>query len=232
MLKNKSAHPSEWLIEDGIAKHSFEAKTKAEKENITQNYYKFIMCRNPVERLVSAYMSKIRSQPLIGLEDSEPERNWLKLEIYQATHPGLFLAWVKRGANTPVIISFSDFINYYIQTGGIRRDEHFTTIVELCNPCQVRYSYYGNFNTFEREVGVFTERIGGNSSLLLDAEHQSRGPTSDIAPKFYEQLSYQQKIKVIDILATELYFYYSLFPAEIGSHKTIMGVDYELPEME
>lgn len=232
VLTNKSVHPSEWLIEDGIEKHSFKTKNESEKEHIIQNYYKFMMYRNPVERLVSAYMSKILSHPLIGLEESQPERNWLKLEIYQTTHPGLFLDWVQQGANTPVTISFVDFINYYIETGGIRRDEHFVTVFELCSPCRVRYSYYGNFNTFGRDVGVFSERIGGNSSLLLDAEHQDSGPTSNIAPKFYKLLSHQQKTKIIDILATDLYLYYSLFPAEIGSHKTIMGVDYELPEMQ
>jgi hypothetical protein len=220
------------LLEHGIKEHSFKSKTEAEKEDVIQNYRKFLMYRNPVERLVSAYLSKIRAHPMIGLQDNEPERNWLKLNIYQARYPGKFMDWVKQGAKTPVTINFSDFIDFWIQDEGIRYDEHFTSIFELCSPCQVRYSYHGNFNTFNRDVRVFNEWISGNLTHLLDAEHQEKGPTSDIAPQLYRKLKHHQKIKIIDILATDLYFYYTLFPTEIDSHKTIMGVDYDLPDMK
>lgn len=232
ILTDKSKHPNEFLLEQAIRHHSFLARNGTEKQHIIQNYYKFIMYRNPVERLVSAYMSKIRAYPMIGLKDSQPERNWLRLNMYQFVYPGKFMAWVKRGSDVPITIDFPDFIKYWIATEGIRTDEHFKTIFELCSPCQIRYSYYGNFNMFEREVGVFSKRIQGNSSHLMNAEHQNVGPTSSIAPTYYRQLTYEQKTKIVDLLATELYFYYALFPTEIGSYKDIMGVDYEIPEME
>ena len=185
-----------------------------------------------MERLVSAYVSKIQAYPMIGLELSEPERNWLKMEIYKATHPEEFNAWKEGGANISIPISFPDFIEYWIQTGGIRKDEHFTTIFELCSPCKMRYSYYGNFNSFNKEVRLFSERIGGNLSHLLEAEHQNTGPTLNTAPKFYRELTRHQKEKIVDILATDLLFYYSLFPMEIDSHKNIMRIDYDLIEMQ
>ena len=231
ILHYNSSHPDEALLEKAIKQHSFVAKTEAEKKHIIQSYYKFMIYRNPVERLFSAYMSKIRAHPIVGLQDTEPERNWLRLEIFQAVQPGEFLAWVKDGARMPVILSFYDFIQYWIQSPGNRIDEHFTTIFELCSPCKVRYSYYGNFNTFSREVHLFSEKIGGDLSHLLQPDHQNEVPTSKLAVKFYKQLTRSQKRKVIEILAPDLYFYYTLFPAEVNSHKKIMGVNYDIPEM-
>ncbi len=229
MLANKSAHPSEGLLERAINNNSFKAKTAEEKTYILQNYYKFIIYRHPAERLVSAYLSKIISQPMLGLNLSIPERNWLKSDMYQAIHPKEFKVWKEDGARVPITITFSDFIQYWILTGGIRGDEHFKTTFELCTPCQVKYSYYGNFNTFDREVSVFNERIGGNLSHLLNAEHQN-DLKSSINNMYYSQLSRQQKIRIINLLTVDLLFYYTIFPAEKGSHKSIMGINYELPE--
>ena len=232
MNKDKPELSSESIFEKAIKKYSFKAKNETEKEEIIQDYYKFVMYRNPLERLFSGFMSKIQAYPLFGLESSKPaERNWLRLAVYKATHPVEFEAWKKDGGKIPILISWSDFIDYWILTGGIRRDEHFRTIFELCSPCKVRYSYYGNFNSFDRDVGVFSERIHGNMSPLLGAKHRDVGPSSELAPIYYKHLSLQQKKSIIDILATELHFYYSLFPDEANSHKEILGVDIDLPEM-
>ena len=204
------------------------AKNEHEKQEIIKNYYKFIMYRNPVERLVSGYLSKVRGYPLIGLQPSLPERNWLRHDIYKRTHPSEYKRWVGSGANVSITISFPDFVKHWIATGGLKIDEHFETIYDLCSPCQVRYSYYGNFNSFEKEVGVFNDRIHGNMDQLLYAEKRSDGPTFSSTPKYYSQITNQQKKKIIEILSTDLLFYYTLFPAEKDSHKAIMGVDYDI----
>ena len=207
------------------------ARNKKEKDNVVKNYYKFVMYRNPVERLVSGYLSKIYGHPMIGLKSYQPERNWIRLKAYKFAHPVKFKEWKERGANEPITISFPDFIQYWIKTGGLKIDEHFRTTFDLCTPCKIRYSYYGNFNTYAKDVGVLNDRIHGNMSYLLNPGARSMGTTISVAPKFYSEITDRQKKKIINILATDLQFYYTLFPAERGSHKAIMGVDYDIHDV-
>ena len=232
MVQNKSDHPYEGYLERAIKHHSFVDKTEEEKEDILNTFYKFTILRNPAVRLVSAYLSKIRAQPMLGLETSVPERNWLKINIYQTLHPELFHAWTADGAKAPIYIEFRDFVKFFILTGGIKRDEHFQTFFELCSPCQVKYSYYGNFNRYMKEVAVFNERIQGNWSHLLYKEFRKEGGTYDLAKRYYSLLSHHEKTEVVKILAVDLLFYYALFPEEKDSHKDIMGIDYDIPQMK
>ena len=231
IIKNKTKHPHEGYIEVGVNKFSFKAKDELEKENILHNYYKYMMYRNPVERLVSAYLSKIRAFPLIGFKESEPERNWLRAFIYKYKHPIEYRKWYSEGGNIPITITFPDFIDYWLTHNAIEVDEHFRPSFELCRPCQVRYTYYGNFNNFYEEVAAFSRRIQGNLTHLLDAERRDEGPTLNVAPKYYQQLTYEQKLGIIEMLSVDLNFYYTIFPREKGAHKAIMGVDYEVPSL-
>lgn len=231
ILKNRSKSPEEGYLEQAISQHSFKAKNETQIKYITQHYHKYLMYRNPVERVVSAYLSKIVDIPLVGLETNVPERNWLRLKIFNSTHPKEFRKWKTEGATTPVIIAFPDFIKYWLANGGIYFDEHFKKVFDLCRPCQIRYDYYGNFKNFNKEIGIFTDRIKGNSSHVMKVKRRKQGTTNDVSPKYYSQISYKQKIKVIEILAIDLSFYYTLFPAEKGVHKTIMGVDYDVPSV-
>ena len=219
------------MLLEALKKHSFIGKSKEEKGNVTKNYYKFVMYRNPVERLVSGYLSKIYGHPMIGLKSSEPERNWIRLETYKLVHPVKFKKWKQRGASEAITISFPDFIQYWIKTGGIKIDEHFRTTFDLCTPCTIRYNYYGNFNTYTKDVGVLSDRIHGNMSYLLDPKIRSMGSTSSVTPKFYSEITDEQKKEIINILAIDLLLYYTLFPAERDSHKDIMGVDYDVPSV-
>ena len=128
-----------------------------------------------------------------------------------------------------IIISFPDFIEAILATALTRYEEHFMTTFELCSPCQIRYSYYGNFKFFDRDVGVFTDRIRGSRSNVRTAYNKS---SSSAAPDYYRQITDQQKKYLITLLARDFLFYYTLFPAEQDSHKAIMGTDYDIPIQE
>ena len=202
----------------------------ADRKHITDSYYKFMIYRNPVDRLVSGYRDKIEKVPLFGLEHNKPQRNWLKKDAYDYKHPDLYKAWKMKGAKTKVNISFSDFIDYWIHTDGLKSDDHFMPTINLCNPCLMRYDYYGEFNNFEDSAKVFMSRIGANSSLLADYHWSvDSGKMSNMATKYYDQLSVEQKKKIIDIFTRDLCFYYTLFPKEKDKHKLIMDIDYDIP---
>ena len=182
------------------------------------------MYRNPAERLVSGFLDKIASSPMV-FNTRNPWNSDKKL-IYQHAHPNEFREWQRSVTKVPINITFSDLVETMIATGGMKHNEHFRTTFEMCNPCEVRYSYYGNFKFFDRDVGVFTDRIHGSRSHIRTAYNQV---SSSVAPDYYRQLTDQLKMKLINLLARDFVFYYTLFPAEQDSHKAIMGTDYDIP---
>ena len=216
-------------IEKAITEHSFVGLPSYKITNILQTYYKFIMYRNPLDRLLSAYRSKIERVPLQGLERYKPHYNWLKKDIFAYKHPDSYRAWKFADGKKQVSISFSDFVDYWIRMRGLQFDEHFQTIFNLCQPCYARYHYYGNFDTFESDAEVLTENIGSKSILLRSSYYKKGEQTAYIAPEYYSQLSSLQKKLIITKLAWDLSFYYTIFPSEKDKHKTIMDCDFELP---
>lgn len=217
----------EKFLERAIKNNSFISKSEAEKKHILETYQTFMMYRNPVHRLVSGYLSKIDRYPLIGLHQNNPERNWIRKAIYQTTHPQEFKAWMYNGSQTPIHIEFPDYITYWIKTEGIWKDEHFRSSFALCTPCQNRYTYYGKFEDFSNEVVVFNHMIQGNLSHVFKVKKKTQERVSTAPSEYYSQISYEQKVAIIKILALDLGFYYTIFPEEKDSHKIIMGVDYD-----
>ena len=189
-----------------------------------------MMYRNPVERLVSGYRDKVERTPLFGLNRNNPDRNWINMDTFQYKHPDSFETWKKEGSNVSVQISFADFIDYWIHTEGLGNDDHFMSTINLCNPCLMRYDYYGEFNSFKEGATVLMNRIGANSSLLMDYHWSvDSGKMSHLVMKYYIKLSSEQKTRIVDILAQDLCFYYTIFPKEKDKHKLIMDIDYDIP---
>ena len=217
------------ILEVAIKRHSFIGLSLKTRQNILQNYYKFIMYRNPVDRLLSAYRSKVEKKPLDGFGHDRPHYNWLKKTIFQYKHPHEYKKWRANRGKEKIPISFSDFVDYWLFTDGVKYDEHFQTIFTLCQPCHVRYHYYGNFDTFEHDAEVLTKHIKSDSVLLRDSYYKDGEQTSIIAPKYYGQLTQKQKKMIVIRLARDLSFYYTIFPSQRDTHKEIMGINFDIP---
>ena len=217
------------ILEEAINKHSFLGRTSMARLKILKMYYKFIMYRNPVERLLSAYRSKVGKDPLQLFPSKQSKYNRVKKSIFQYKHSFEYNKLVANHSRARISISFSDFVDYWLFTEKLNRDEHFQTIFTICQPCYVHYHYYGNFDTFAHDSEVLTRHIKSDSVLLRDSYYNDREQTSDIASKYYSQLSTKQKKMIIIKLARDLSFYYTLFPSQRDSHKSIMGIEFDIP---
>ena len=217
-------------LEECIILTSLLSRNKPERIAIIKSNFKFIMYRNPLERLLSAYHSKVGQYPLVGLKEDMPHYNWLRRHIFAYTHPIDYKSWILHKGQTIVNISFADFIDYWL-TYDLSSDEHFRTIFSLCEPCRVHYHYYGNFKMFDKDARVFLNRIGGNAELLRSGYYEDVNsiPTNQLLNHYYEQLNLYQKHAVIRKLSIDLDFYYNVFPTEKDSHKQILGIDYDIP---
>ena len=216
-------------LEENIILTSLTSRSNSERIKVVKNYFKFVMYRNPLERLLSAYRSKVKRYPLVGLKKEEPHYNWLRRQIFAYNHPTNYKDWILHGGQNAVNISFDDFINYWLAY-DLSNDEHFRTIFDLCEPCRISYDYYGNFKTFLKDASIFTNRIGATNEVLRVGYYDNNGnlPTEQLLHSHYRELSIYQKISIIHKLSLELDFYYHLFPPEEDSHKQILGVDYDI----
>ena len=172
------------ILEEAVGNHSMIGLNIQQKVLLLQKYYKFMMYRNPVERLVSAYRSKVQRFPLWGFKNNKPLYNWLRINIYRYKFPFLYGQWIEARGMKPIRISFSDFIDYWLDQ-RLNLDEHFQNIFDLCQPCHVHYNYYGNFKTFDANAKVLIEP-------LRQGYYQEGELTSDLALQHYKSLSNKQ----------------------------------------
>ena len=220
-------------LDRAMNKHSFRSKDNHSKMAIMKSYFKFTMFRNPLERLASGYRSKIERFELVGTNDGKPPYNWLRKAIFKHTHPQLYSKWAKNRGNTSVSIKFCDFVDFWLvsQRPDFKFDEHFMLITDICQPCRVRFDFYGNFNRFERDVQVLVSKIGANSTDLRSGYYSEDTSTEERMQQYYSTLSEAQKRQVLKKMALELEFYYTIFPEENDRHKAILRIPDNLPQV-
>ena len=213
-----------------IAKHSL-VHSSNNQLKILHDYYKFTMYRNPAERLFSAYRDKVEKYPMLGLQTTEPHFNWVRMDIYRYKYPEKFKEWRENGGREAINISFSDFIDYWLEEMGHKlTDHHFVPIFSICQPCSVRYHYYGKFSSLQRDAQVLLKHVGADLTVLKESYYQASGKISTelLAPKYYNLLSETQKGRIIRRLALDLLFYYKIFPEERDAHKLTMSTDIDI----
>lgn len=209
------------LLEGVQYSQSFLSRSNTQRSFVLNHYFKFMMYRDPLERLLSGYRSKVERFPLIGLDDDTPHYNWLRKAVYLETHPLLYKEYVRNEGAKGVNISFSDFINFWLtQPKSLQIDEHFRSIFSLCQPCRVRFDFYGNFNSFNTDSEVLIHKIHSSSKFLRQGYYSSDESTGTLTRRYYSQLSKTQRVKVVELLRQDLNFYYHLFPDVRTSHPT------------
>ena len=200
------------------------------KRHYLSHYFKYIMVRNPLERLASAFRSKIERYNLTGTRANIPHYNWARAIILKRVHPRRYRDWI-RGDTKPVSISFSDFISYWLdpKDAVFQYDDHFMSMLNICQPCRTRFDFYGNFHHFERDTHVLIDKIGASMSDLRQGYYSEDASTGQRVKLYYSTLSDPQKRAVLKKLTLELEFHYTIFPEERDSHRQIMSIDADLP---
>lgn len=224
----------EWVdlkyLEKGLRKASLLNKTLTPDGRMERirDYFKFMIVRNPLERLVSGYRNKIES-PLIGTSTKFP--NYVKREILQKYRPLDFMQWLNKGGSYNISISFPEFVQYIIDTKKELLNPHFKPMVDTCHPCRVKYHFYGNFKTYSRDARLIIDKLKTKPEYYPNRSlHRSGQETHSLLPQYYDQLTRGQRTALFRSIAEELEFYYSLYPAEKNSHVELLGVREPLSE--
>ena len=204
------------------------------------NYFKFIMIRNPLERLVSAYRDKIEP-PLEHCDHDEWPNPLVKniyskarIDLFQAHrrlilskyHPHQLRQWAHSNGSYSLSVNFTTYVKWIIDTEDKDLNEHFSSILWNAAPCRVGYHLYLNFKNYSREVRLLIEKLNTSSEYFID--HNTHGTVQDEThsklPYYYSQLSDEVKRKLFVRMHKELDFYYHLYPEERWSHVELLGI--------
>ena len=195
--------------------------SKIEREKRLADYFKYVIVRNPMERLVSGYINIINKPlKLNGLNREENTVERLKTDILLKMRPEEYNAWLKNGRKGIITASFPEFIQFLNFVNLNTCNQHIRPIIHHCHPCAVNYDFYGNFKLLPNDGNAVLEYLKLNSSYYDNERYVSHlsYKTSDLVHEYFSQLTTSQKKNVFRLFADELDFYYSLYPEEKDSH--------------
>ncbi|XP_033736670.1 carbohydrate sulfotransferase 11-like [Pecten maximus] len=123
-------------------------------EAVLKSSTKFIVARNPLERLYSAYVDKVYS-PNPYYWDSLGKyvvRNFRRPSESTCGHD----------------VTFTEFLKYAVnaETTGRHRDVHVASLWETCSPCHVNYDIIGKMETFKDDTTYILEKL--NLGMYID----------------------------------------------------------------
>lgn len=208
----------------GVQKASFlnHSLTDTERIHKIKTYYKFIIVRNPLERLLSAFLNKIA--PPLDFERLDTFEMH-KRSILEKYRPQDLERWSKDNGSFELQVSFNDYVRWIIDSDNALLNEHFAPIIEDAHPCRIRYHFYGNFKMYSSDVAHIMQKLNVSAEYFWDKSVHGPGhETKDYLQHYYSQLTTELREHLFEDLYQELDFYYHLYPEEKASHVKLLDV--------
>lgn len=191
------------------------------------SYWKFIILRNPLERIVSAFRNKLEA-PLNFHEMYSHTFEMMKRSILQHYHKNRFNQWrASNGTSGELKLEFPTYIQWVVDTPNEKLNEHFCPMLYLSEPCRLHYDFYGNFKRISQDVNLVLEMYQIPKEYFHDQSYYATSgvATSMLLEKYYSTVSADLKLALFQDFYVELDYYYHLFPEERESHIPLLGVN-------
>lgn len=146
------------------------------------NYFKFIIVREPFIRLLSAYRNKIEKPPPGQYTKTS---KYIHRAVANTTEPRQETA------------TFFEFVRY-ITDPTFNKDPHWDFFHSLCKPCTIRYDFIGHMETVDYDIRYVMDAVnmtdikfpkGYTRNARTDNEklvHYFRNFSNDVIDKLYE----------------------------------------------
>jgi chondroitin 4-sulfotransferase 11 len=140
--------------EDKLLRLGDKGFTDEQRNYMLKDFYKFMIVRDPFERLVSAYRNKFQNNSTYYFT------NILKKRIIRRDRKNKKL--VKAGDDDDV--TFTEFVRYLIDTPHEQLNAHWKLYEDICSPCNVKYNFIGSIDTLERDLAYVMRKIHANET--------------------------------------------------------------------
>ena len=153
---------------------SVNSYTPEERTKILQTYFKFMFVRQPLDRLLSAFINK-----LYYVRDPLFRHMWGR-KILKLYRPNATEEDMKNGDN----IAYDEFAQFVLDG---HRDPHWAHYHERCHPCTIQYDFIGQFESFTDELPYLFEAAGIEDPPEIEREYVTSN-TSTKVRSYYSQL--------------------------------------------
>ena len=208
--------------------------TDTKREMILRRYYKFMMVRNPLERLVSAYRDKIEHSLTYNPVNTTLNTDTYKFDYFYKYRRQILalynrdelLRWEKSEGKFTLQPSFYHYVRWIVDSDDKDLNEHFTSTLANTEPCRVRYNFYANFKNFSRDIKLLIDHLHLNPQYFVDkSSHISGEETRAKLIDYYSELPRPLKKRLFHRMLRELDFYYHLYPEDQWSHLELLEVN-------
>ncbi|ELU09446.1 hypothetical protein CAPTEDRAFT_115681, partial [Capitella teleta] len=152
--------------------------TMQQRAHIIDTFPKFLVVRNPFERLVSAFREKL-------------EKHNRHTKVFHAKYDRRIIRRHRKNSSRSRDVKFEEFVTWLIQ-GGWKTDEHWTTYQRLCLPCQVRYTYIINYDTFDEDTTQVLKTLFNESSDIFPRRNSMQLNSKIVLNEYRSRLTQQQ----------------------------------------
>lgn len=160
--------------------------SRLQKHKKTTTYQKFMFIRDPLERLVSAYRSKLVIHP-------NPDSRAAFLQKIEE----FYIQFTQKEKERKVLkklkdrtITFKDFLYYirdHLELQG-QVNEHFAPMVTLCNPCKVKYDFVGSYEGLNKEANYIFRKLHIPHQFPHRNDNYSSVETKQLVESYYSNL--------------------------------------------
>lgn len=211
----------------GILKSTLLNPTLNDHQRIEKikTYWKFVIFRHPLERLVSAFKNKLET-PLLysGMYSLTFEMH--KRQILERYKPRKLETWFNDKGSYNLSVDFETYIRWVVDMPNEHLNEHFCPMILLAQPCRLHYHFFANFKRLSSEMHLVMKRYNIPTEYFYDhGKYEPGHGTSNIVQDYYLTLSENLKLALLNDFSQELEFYYMLFPEDEGTHFELLNLN-------
>ena len=194
-FEGRIKHPLEISHKEKI--HLLGYKTLAFLNNTNRkyrlnSYYTFFFTRHPLVRVLSAFRNKFE----------DPYNNVFRHHLSPIILK-LFRPNVTEEEMENKTITFAEFVDYiiYCKEKGIKLDEHWDVVYDLCTPCSIKYNFIGKMETLLDDARQVLTELGlqNETEFPVNATDKYKKNILDEMKSYYSHITLDSISKLIKI---------------------------------